>query len=155
MQEIKKAAETQAAPSQVSAEELSLINRYTRRALTADEVYVFSLTLCDNDVDRDGERFTVESLFALEKLFVGKTGIFDHNPSAKNQAARIFACAVESDDTRTTATGDAYFCLKARAYMPKTEDNRALRDMLDSGIVKEVSVGCAVAHTLCSVCGQD
>ena len=155
MNDIKKAAETTAAPSQASAEELSLINRYTRRALSADEVYVFSVTLCDNDVDRDGERFTVESLFALEKLFVGKTGIFDHDPSAKNQAARIFACTVESDDTRTTATGDTYFCLKARAYMPKTDGNRALRDMLDSGIVKEVSVGCAVAHTLCSVCGQE
>lgn len=57
-----------------SDEELALINAYTRRELTKDEVYAFSLTLCDNDVDRDGERFTVESLFALEKLFVGKTG---------------------------------------------------------------------------------
>ena len=91
---IQKAAEVTAAPAEaVSAEELRLINTYTRRNLSADEVYVFSVTLCDNDVDRDGERFTVESLFALEKLFVGKTGIFDHPPSAKNQTARIFACA--------------------------------------------------------------
>ena len=95
-------------------EELGLINAYTRRELSADEVYVFSVVLCDNDVDRDGERFTVESLFELEKLFVGKTGIFDHNPSAKNQTARIFACAVESGGGKKTVTGDDYFCLKAR-----------------------------------------
>ena len=70
---IQKAAEVAAAPAEaVSAEELRLINTYTRRNLSAEEVYVFSVTLCDNDVDRDNERFTVESLFALEKLFVGK-----------------------------------------------------------------------------------
>ena len=138
-----------------TAEELELINTYTRRTLTADEVYVFTVVLCDNDVDRDGERFTVESLFALEKLFVGKTGIFDHNPSAKNQTARIITCKVENVASRTTATGDEYFCLKARAYLPRTEGNSELIAALDSGIVKEVSVGCAVGKILCSVCGED
>ena len=138
-----------------TAEELELINTYTRRTLTTDEVYVFTVVLCDNDVDRDGERFTVESLFALEKLFVGKTGIFDHNPSAKNQTARIISCKVENVASRTTATGDEYFCLKARAYLPRTEGNSELIAALDSGIVKEVSVGCAVGKILCSVCGED
>ena len=138
-----------------TAEELELINTYTRRTLTADEVYVFTVVLCDNDVDRDGERFTVESLFALEKLFVGKTGIFDHDPSAKNQTARIISCKVENVASRTTATGDEYFCLKARAYLPRTEGNSELIAALDSGIVKEVSVGCAVGKILCSVCGED
>ncbi len=138
-----------------TAEELELINTYTRRTLTAGEVYVFTVVLCDNDVDRDGERFTVESLFALEKLFVGKTGIFDHNPSAKNQTARIISCKVENVASRTTATGDEYFCLKARAYLPRTEGNSELIAALDSGIVKEVSVGCAVGKILCSVCGED
>lgn len=138
----------------ISDEELELINKYTRRKLTADEVYVFSVVLCDNDIDRDGERFTVESLFALEKLFVGKTGIFDHNPSAKNQTARIFACAVEAVEGRKTATGDDYFRLKARAYMPKSEKNKDVILALDSGIIKEVSVGCAVEEVLCSICGE-
>ena len=139
----------------VSAEELELINTYTRRTLTADEVYVFTVVLCDNDVDRDGERFTVESLFALEKLFVGKTGIFDHDPSAKNQTARIISCKVENIASRVTATGDEYFCLKARAYLPRTEGNAELIAALDSGIVKEVSVGCAVGKILCSICGEE
>lgn len=138
----------------VTDEELALINKYTRRQLSKDEVYVFSVVLCDNDIDRDGERFTVESLFALEKLFVGKTGIFDHNPTAKNQTARIFACAVEAVDGRKTATGDDYFRLKARAYLPVSEKNSDIILALDSGIIKEVSVGCAVEEVLCSICGE-
>ena len=84
----------------VGDDELELINRFTRRNLAKNEVYAFSVVLCDNDVDRDGERFTTDSLYELEKLFVGKTGIIDHNPSAKNQTARIFSCKVEKIDGR-------------------------------------------------------
>ena len=127
--------------NEVTDEELKLINGYTRRELS-------------KDIDRDGERFTVESLFELEKLFVGKTGIFDHNPTAKNQTARIFACKVEAVDGRKTATGDDYFRLKARAYLPVSEKNSDVILALDSGIIKEVSVGCAVEQVLCSICGE-
>lgn len=141
--------------AEITDEEMALINGYTRRELNKDEVYVFSVILCDNDVDRDGERFTVESLFALEKLFVGKTGIIDHNPSASNQTARIFACEVEAVDGMKTATGDEYFRLKARAYMPISEKNKEVILALDSGIIKEVSVGCAVEKTVCSICGEE
>ena len=154
---VRKAAEVTGLPdgSTPSEEELRLINAYTRRALSAEEVYVFSVTLCDNDIDRDGERFTIDSLHALEELFVGKTGIFDHDPSAKNQTARIFSCAVERVPERKTAVGEDYFCLRARAYLPRTEGNAELIAALDSGIVKEVSVGCAVGRILCSVCGEE
>ena len=37
----------------LSAPEMGKINRYTRRAYTPEEVYAFSLVLCDNEVDRD------------------------------------------------------------------------------------------------------
>ena len=85
--------------------ELALINRYTRKPLAKEDVYVFSVNLCDNDVDRDFECFSLSALNGLAVLFEGKTGIFDHNPTAKNQTARIFACAVEAVDGRKTATG--------------------------------------------------
>lgn len=135
--------------------ELELINGYSRRQLSADEVYVFTVVLCDNDIDRDNERFTVESLFALEKLFVGKTGIIDHDPTAKNQKARIISCRVESVDGETTVLGDQLFRLTARAYIPRTDGNRELIEAIEAGIVKEVSVGCSMGHTICSVCRND
>jgi hypothetical protein len=139
----------------VSPDDLKLINSYTRRELGEDEVYVFSVVLCDNDIDRDCERFTVESLEKLSKLFVGKTGIFDHNPTAKNQSARIISCEVECVPGRKNSVGDDYFCLKAKAYMPVTGSNRELRELIDSGIIREVSVGCAVGRTVCSICSRN
>lgn len=152
---MKKGTIIKSAESTVSVEDLKLINGYTRRELTENDVYTFSVVLCDNDIDRDFERFTVESLFELEKLFVGKTGIFDHNPKAVNQTARIYSCYVESVESKKTFTGDDYFRLVAKAYIPKCEKNEDIILALDSGIIKEVSVGCAVKNNSCSICCND
>ena len=59
----------------VNPEELELINTRSKRPLTAQEVYVFSVRLCDNEVDRDFERFPAQTLEALAPLFLGKSGI--------------------------------------------------------------------------------
>ena len=40
------------------------INRLSRTPLTEAEVYAFSVRLCDNEVDRDGERFAPRTLDA-------------------------------------------------------------------------------------------
>ena len=44
-------------------EELALVNRQSRKELTAAEVYLFAVRLCDNEVDRDGEQFPQASSF--------------------------------------------------------------------------------------------
>ena len=152
---MKKAEVIKCEENSLNPQDLEKINTYTRRKFDASEVYVFSVVLCDNDVDRDYERFTVEALFEMEKLFVGKTGICDHDPKAENQKARIFECRVEAVEGRTTATGDDYFRLVAKAYMPKTAENAAMISRIDSGICKEVSVGCASKKRVCSVCSKD
>ena len=58
--------------------ELEQINRLARRELTEGEVYAFSVRLCDSEIDRDGERFDEQTLRELAALFIGKSGIFDH-----------------------------------------------------------------------------
>lgn len=134
---------------------LAQINRFTRREFKAEELYTFPVALCDNEMDRDGERFTTGALETLAGLFVGKTGIFDHCAKAENQTARIYSCRVELDKSRRTSYGEPYARLVAQAYLPKTEQNAGLISELDGGIKKEVSVGCAVAKVTCSVCGAD
>ncbi len=139
----------------VTNQMLEKINGFTRKELSADEVYCFSVILCDNDIDRDCEKFSVKALEALAKLYVGKTGIFNHDPKGENQTARIFDTHIERDESRKTADGEAYTCLKADAYMVKTDSNADLIKEIDGGIKKEVSVGCSVSKELCSICGHD
>ena len=75
--EIKKATEV-VMGGVPTAVQLEAINAQAKAALTEDKVYVFSLRLCDDQVDRDGERFDTAALPILAKLFIGKTGIVDH-----------------------------------------------------------------------------
>ena len=135
--------------------ELGLINAMSRKKLTGEEVYTFAVRLCDNEVDRDGERFPAETLEELAPLFVGKSGIFDHQWSAAGQTARIYRTELVRDESVLTAAGDPLCYLKGYAYMLRTEGNRDLIAEIEGGIKKEVSVGCAVEEARCSICGEN
>ena len=137
----------------VTTEELALINRFAKKELSAEEVYTFSVKLCDNEVDRDFERFDRAALDRLAELFVGKTGIFDHTWSAGGQTARIYRAEVAEEESRTEA-GDRYCWCRAWAYMLRTEKNAELIAEIEGGIKKEVSVGCSAASSTCSICGK-
>lgn len=138
-----------------TGEELELINKLSRRELRADEVYTFNVTLCDNEVDRDCERFSVQAIEKLCGLFLGKTGILDHSMKSSDQTARIFSTEVCTEDSRKTTAGEVYTYLKAKAYMLRTESNADLIAQIDGGIKKEVSVSCSVAASVCSICGEN
>ena len=140
---------------ELTDEVMSRINSFTRKPLAKERVYAFPVILCDNEIDRDGERFSVSALEKLASLFVGKTGIFDHDPKGRNQTARIFETFVDKSSDKLTSYGEPYVCLAARAYMVRTDKNKALIDEIDAGIKKEVSISCSVARKTCSVCGSN
>lgn len=139
----------------LTKEELDQINRFSKAELTADQVYTFSVRLCDNEVDRGFERFGTEDLERLGELFLGKSGIFDHQWSAKGQTARIYRTEVVREPGTVTAAGDEYCWLKAWAYLMRTEKNQELITEIEGGIKKEVSVGCSMGRSVCSVCGAE
>ena len=130
-----------------SAEQLEKINRLTKKAVTAEEVYVFSVRLCDDQVDRDDERFSESCIRELAALFIGKTGVMDHVWSAEKQVARIF-------DTEVLAENGVTY-LKGWAYMLRGAETDGLIREIDGGIKKEVSIGCAVKRRMCSICGAE
>jgi hypothetical protein len=111
--------------------------------------------LCDNEIDRDNEKFSKESLKKLAQLFVGKTGIHDHNLKSKNQAARIFHCSTEEILGKKNQIEEPYCRLLARAYTTKSSKNAQFILDLDSGIKKEVSIGISVEKIICSICNSD
>ena len=104
--------------------EMELINRFTTSPLTEDQVFTFTVTLCDNEVDRDFERFSLDSLEKLCEMFLGKTGISDHSMRSRDQRARIFHTYISTDAKTKTSVGESYTALKARAYMVKNEERK-------------------------------
>ena len=144
--QIKKAAET-ISSGVPTAVQLEAINAQAKAQLTAEQVYVFSLRLCDDQVDRDGERFDTAALAGLAKLFIGKTGIADHCWSTEKQVARIF-------ETQVVKENGVSF-IKAWAYIRRGGSNDETIADIEAGIKKEVSVGCAMGRCICSVCGSE
>lgn len=127
--------------------ELALINKQSLRELSADEVFTFRLAACDNQVDRDYERFTDATLDGLAPLFVGRSVLMDHRWSAGSQTARVYGAAVEAeDDVRR---------LVLRCYMPRTEQTAGTITAIETGILRECSVGCQVERVICSICGAN
>ena len=130
-----------------TAVQLEAINMQAKAKLTEEQVYVFALRLCDDQVDRDHERFDTGALPVLAKLFIGKTGIVDHRWSSDAQVARIFQTEVVKQE-------DVTF-IKAWAYIRRGGSNDEVIADIDAGIKKEVSVGCAMGRAVCSICGSE
>ena len=140
--------ETQVATTGVATPaQLERINAQAKAALTAEQVYVFSLRLCDDQIDRDMERFDTAALPVLAKLFIGKTGIVDHKWSSDSQVARIF-------ETQVVTEGDVSY-IKAWAYIRRGGHGEEIIADIEAGIKKEVSVGCAMGRGICSICGEE
>lgn len=137
------------------SQELELVNAFAKAKLKQDEVYIFSVLLCDNEVDRDFERFSEKTLGELSELFVGATGICDHEWRFKNQVARIYRTELVTDPDRKNSLGQSYVYLKGMAYMLRTENNAELIREIEGGIKKETSIGCSVAKSVCSICGEE
>lgn len=135
--------------------ELAALNQLLGTKLTEEQVYFFALRLCDNHTDRDAEYFARADLERLAALFVGKTGLFDHSWSARDQAARLYRTELEEEPGVVTESGEAGCWLKGYAYLLRTQENEGLIAEIEGGIKKEVSVSCAVARSVCSICGND
>jgi hypothetical protein len=151
---IYKAGADGAKSAQTEAE-LAAVNAFAKTELKAEQVYTFSVVLCDNEIDRDYEKFSTDALGELAELFVGRTGIFDHEWKAGNQTARIYRTSVEQVPGVKNAVGENYAVLKGWAYMLRSDKNAALIEEIDAGIKKETSIGCSVTERVCSICGQE
>ena len=145
---MKVQKETKVASTGMATEaQLEAINAQAKAELSAEQVYVFSVRLCDDQIDRDGERFDTAALPVLAKMFVGKTGIVDHKWSASGQVARIFETQVVCEE------GVTY--IKAWAYIRRGGNAEEIIADIEAGIKKEISVGCAMGQAVCSICGGE
>lgn len=124
------------------------INQLALRELEPEEVYTFRCVACNDQVDRDFERFPVETLEKLAPMFVGKTVIFDHMWSAKGQTARIYRAEVVRQD-------DGRHDLLVACYMMRNDSTEDIIASIEGGILKETSVGCALGRAVCTVCGKE
>ena len=148
MDQITKAARLmKAAPDEG---EMALVNAQALRELGAEEVFTFRLAACNNQVDRDLEKFSDGALEGLAEKFVGRPVLMDHCWSAGSQTARVYAAGVEP--MPETEGGKQ---LVLRCYMPRLRGNEDTIAAIEGGLLRECSVGVSVRRAVCSICGTD
>lgn len=132
--------------------DMERINAIALEPLDKSQVYTFEVIACDNDIDRDFERFDEDALKQMAPLFEGKTVIKDHNAKADNQFARVYSASVE-DGGGETSDGLPLKQLVVRCYTLNSEKNQDIIAEIKAGIKKEVSVSFSPGKVVCSVCG--
>jgi hypothetical protein len=132
-----------------SNEDYALISEICPDEIQKDDIFVYSVKLCDNLIDRDREFFSHEALVQLQEMFVGATGIHNHDWESGNQHSRLYKTELitESEpvlfvaDTVKTATLNPYEYIVGYAYTLNSEKNKPLIQDIRGGILKEVSIG--------------
>ena len=117
--------------------DIDLINQYSLK----------KMGLCDDQQDRDLEKFSVHALQQMAKLFPGKPMLSDHSWSALRQIGRIYKADVVQHK------GITY--LRGSVYMVRSDSTNDIIKSIEAGVLKEVSVGCSCKKRTCSECGAD
>ena len=131
--------------------EINKVNLHTVKNLEPDDIYVFQVELCDNDIDRVYDKMSDEFLEQVAKSASGLTGLKDHDWSSDNQLSRLYEASVEVDHNKTTQLGEPRKYVLGKAYtLSKYKD---YIDKINAGLLKECSISFESDGDTCSICG--
>lgn len=133
-------------------DEIEKVNEHTIESLSPEDVYLFEIELCDNDVDRVGDHMTDHFLEQVAENAAGLPGLKDHDWSSDNQLSRLYDATVAVDPERTTKLGEQRKYVLGKAYtLSKYED---YIEKINAGLLKECSISFESEGDTCSICGK-
>lgn len=98
-----------------------------------ENLFVYPIRLCDNQIDRDNERFSERALESICSLAVGVVGIKNHDWDSNNAHSRIYKAEIEEVNGVRSVIGYAYTLV--------TDSTQELINNIKSGLLQEVSIG--------------
>lgn len=140
----------------VSADDLAKIQRFALKELAADEVAVFRMNLCNDQIDRHASCFPKEELEAINKLIRGKPTMVNHDMSQMPRG-RFFDSRMAKGPTGSqsiTESKDALF-VQPSFYMLRDDENASFIRNIEAGIYSGTSIGFAFDLAECSICHTD
>lgn len=127
-------------------ETINLINKNTLKPLNIGDVFIFKVKLCSSLIDRENERMSVDFLKEFAELAENKAipALFNHNwESVQDTQARLFKTFLIEGEGEPYVLGLAYTLASNTEFIKQ----------LESGFLKEVSVGFMSEEDTCSLCG--
>lgn len=127
-----------------TAVDLDAINRHALEALSEDDVFVVTMHLANDQIDRSHERFSLPYLERFAETAPGKPVMVGHDKT-KEPVGKFFAA-----DVVRQLDGSQH--LVTRAYLMASD---ALVPKVKAGIVRDVSIGASVDKRICDLCEKD
>ena len=128
-------------------ETLAAINRLALRPLQLEEVAVFTLDLCNNQVDRHFSRFPEEELERINQLTPGRPLMERHDLRGTLPRGTFFRSHLHRN-------GD-HISVRPEVYVLRAADNHDFILNIEGGVYRETSIGFSFRTPECAVCGQD
>jgi hypothetical protein len=141
----------------ITDEQLEKINAIEGQTLSEDEVYVFTINMTGNNLDKDYEMFSVGALKQLAEMYIGKPLKYQGNI-----IGRIFNTYLEVQEDFVVENGERYYRLKADVYsviIPSTTP--IIKKIKEEVCGKKsdtealISISCSVDEAICSICGEN
>lgn len=123
------------------------VNRYALRALDPGEYAVFTLNLCNNQIDRHFSRFPEEELARINDLVPGRPLMERHDLRGSLPRGRFFRSALHREG--------GVVSVRPEVYVLRTAENADFILNIEGGVYRETSIGFSFRTPECSVCGKD
>lgn len=137
--------ETEAAADEAAI--VPAVNRYALRPLRRDEYAVFSLDLCNNQIDKHFSRFPEEELEKIDRMTPGRPLMERHDLRGSLPRGTFFRSELHREEG----------CLSVRpdVYVLRTAENADFILNIEGGVYRETSIGFSFRMPECSICGKD
>lgn len=134
------------------AKEFEHIRPLVSADTTPKQLYIFSIKMCNSEIDSDFDKLTPEFLQQFADFINASTIplIKDHDWTAENQIGRVYRAELLSDGV--DSLGEPFMYVLGYAYVAA---NSEVVNRLKLGLLSEVSVGFDGKGYACSVCGAD
>jgi phage head maturation protease len=126
--------------------EMALVNRFSLKPLSRQDVALFTMQLCHNQLDKHHSRFADDELPKINRMVVGRPLMTNHD--LKRLPKGIFF------DSRVQTIG-AKMTVCPSFYILRTAANAEFIGNIEGGIYRETSIGFAFDLAECSVCHHD
>lgn len=131
----------------ISDDTMTAINRFSLKPLTAEDVAVFTMELCNNQIDAHNSRFPDEELARIAPLTIGRPFMELHDTRGRLPRGLFFRATVKGDSDVKSVCPDV--------YVLRTEENAHLIKNIEGGVWRETSIGFEFTTPECSICAKD
>ncbi len=135
------------AAGEENGDRAAAVNRYALRELDPSEYAVFTLDLCNNQIDRHFSRFPEEELARIKDLVPGRPLMERHDLRGSLPRGRFFRAALHRE-------GDVV-SVRPEVYVLRTAENADFILNIEGGVYRETSIGFSFRMPECSICGKD